>query len=85
MVIPDVLVALPPPKVTPVGSRIAMAHSITLTGIEVLAHLPLTFLGGLVAFSDPKQMLKRESSLKQEPIKRAVSSLPITVRQAESE
>lgn len=53
MVIPDVLVALPPPKVTPVGSRIAMAHSITLTGIEVLAHLPLTFLGGLVAFSDP--------------------------------
>lgn len=74
MVIPDASLAPSWPKVTPVGSSVAMAQSKTLTGNVVLADFPLTFLGGLAAFSDPGQMLQREASLKQDPIKRATNS-----------
>lgn len=53
MAIPDVSLAPSLPKETFVSSSIAMAPSITFTGVVVLADLPLAFLGGLVPFPHP--------------------------------
>lgn len=45
--------APPLPKVALIGSDVAMAHGVALTGVVILTDLSLAFLGGLIAFSDP--------------------------------
>lgn len=59
MAVPDASLGPPLPKEALVSSRVAMAPSVTLAGVVVLADLPLAFLGGLVAFPHPAHTNRR--------------------------
>lgn len=49
----------PLPKEPFVGSKVAVAHSVTFTWIIIFTFLPLKFLGSLPALSDPVNISRR--------------------------